>query len=372
MINKKNFRNVVEVIQDLQKVTDIKHFHEQTLNLLETLFNASNSVILDWTSFVQGAQELGKDDMFFHKFEKQAQRDYPNFHHQDPIFDWVDSGRCREDLDVTRLSDLVDFKEIEKTDFYRTILAPLNCRYVLTMAAHQNDNIEASISMIRPSEVGDFDQSDVQLAQLITPVLANAYTHLLLKRKSELNDDILKIIASQLKHMPYAIFSSNLESVYRSDQMTLLGRQLRGAGNSINDIFSKSPSIASYIKLFTSAKLSQHKRLPEKISDSVSIGGGKMVKMNLQLFILSSTKRYLLSTIEMTNSDNSLSALQRNYGLTMRENQIALLAARGLSSKVIGEELAISFWSVKNHLKNIYKKTKVNSRALLAQVINKH
>lgn len=372
MFNKKNFINVVDVIRDLQKVTDIKHFHEQTLNLLETLFDATDSVILDWTPFIQGAQELGKDDMFFHKFEKQAQWDYPKIHHQDPIFDWVDSGRCREDLDVTRLSDLADFEEIKKTDFYRTILAPLNCRYVLTMAAHQNDSIEASISMIRPTESKDFDQSDVQLAQLITPILANAYNHLLLKRKSELNDDILTIMASQLKHLPYAIFSSNLESVYRSEQMTLLGRQLRGAGNSINDIFVKSPSIDRYIKLFTSTNLSQHKRLPEKISDSVSIGKGKMVKIDLQLFILSPSKRYLLSTMEMTNSNDSLSPLQRSYGLTMRENQIALLAARGLSSRAIGEELAISFWSVKNHLKNIYKKTQVNSRALLAQILSKH
>jgi len=372
LFNKKNFRNVVDVIRDLQKVTDISHFHKQTLNLLETLFDATDSVILDWTPFIQGAQELGKDDMFFHKFEKQAQWDYPKIHHQDPIFDWIDSGRFREDLDVTRLSDLAEFNEIKKTDFYRTILAPLNCRYVLTMAAHQNENIEASISMIRPAESRDFDQSDVQLAQLITPILANAYTHLLLKRKSQLNDDILQIIDSKLQHIPYAIFSSTLESVYRSEQMTLLGRQLRGAGNSINDIFVKSPTISRYIKLFTSPKLSQHKRLAEKISDTVSIGSGKMVKIDLQLFILPSSKRYLLSTIEMTNSNDSLSTLQRNYGLTMRENQIALLAARGLSSKLIGEELAISFWSVKNHLKNIYKKTKVNSRALLAQVINKY
>ncbi len=74
----------------------------------------------------------------------------------------------------------------------------------------------------------------------------------------------------------------------------------------------------------------------------------------------------------MTDSSKTLDYLQSNYGLTMRENQIAQMAAKGLSSRAVGEELAISSWSVKNHLKNIYKKTGVNSRALLAQILNRH
>ena len=371
MLKLKAFKEVVALINDLQNIPDPEHFHGETLSALEELFDANDSVILDWTPFVQGAGELSKDDMFFHKFIKQASWDYPKVHQQDPIYDWIETGRCREDFYATRLSDLASFRDLKETEFYSEILVPLNCRYVLTMAAHQGDDIEASISMIRPSGGNDFTNSDVQLAQLITPVLASAYSQMLQKRKSALNDDIFEIVASQLQNKPYIIFSSDLESVYRSDQMTLLGRQLRGAGDSIKDIFARSPSIAKYVEKFTAANRAQHMRLPEKLTDSVSIGRKKMVHIELQLFTLSPEKRYLMTTLKLANSSEPHSHLQGDYGLTMRENQIAQMAAKGLNSREVGEALAISPWSVKNHLKNIYRKTGINNRASLAQIVSR-
>ncbi|MFT6286766.1 MAG: DNA-binding CsgD family transcriptional regulator [Alcanivorax sp.] len=371
MFKLKPIKEVVTLINDLQNIPDPEHFRGETLSALEKLFNGSDSVILDWTPFVQGARGLSKDDMFFHKFVKQPSWDYPKVHQQDPIYDWIETGRCHDDFYATRLSDLSNFRDLKKTEFYREILVPLNCRYVLTMAAHQGDNIQASISITRPSGGSDFTASDVQLAQLITPVLANAYSLMLLKKKSALNDDIFKIVASQLQSKPYIIFSSDLDSVYRSDQMTLLGRHLRGVGGSISDIFARSPSISKYVKKFTANNLAQHKRLPEKISDSVSIGRNKMVHIELQLFTLSPGKRYLMTTLKLANSNEPASHLHSDYGLTMRENQIAQMAAKGLSSREVGKALAISPWSVKNHLKNIYRKTGINSRAALAQIVSR-
>jgi DNA-binding CsgD family transcriptional regulator len=369
MLKIKAFKEVVALISDLQNIPDPEHFHDETLSALEELFDASDSIILDWTPFVQGARGLSKDDMFFRKFVKQPSWDYPKVHQQDPIYSWIESGRCHNDFYATRLSDLAIFRDLKKTEFYSEILLPLNCRYVLTMAAHQGDNIQASISITRPPGASDFTAADVQVAQLITPVLANAYSHMLLKKKSALNDDIFEIVASQLQNKPYVIFSSDLESVYRSDQMTLLGRQLKNVGESIKDIFARSPSIAKYVEKFTVANHAQHKRLPEKLTDSVSIGRKKKVNIELQMFTLSSGKRYLMTTLGLANSSEPTSHLQRDYGLTMRENQIAQMAAKGLSSRQVGEALAISPWSVKNHLKNIYRKTSINSRASLAQIV---
>lgn len=371
MLKIKAFKEVVALINDLQNIPHPEHFHGETLSALEELFDANDSVILDWTPFVQGARELSKDDMFFHKFVKQSSWDYPKVHQQDPIYDWIETGRCHADFYATRLSDLASFRDLKKTEFYTEILVPLNCRYVLTMAAHQGDNIQASISITRPPGGSDFTDSDVQLAQLITPILANAYSHMLLKKKSALNDDVFEIVASQLQSKPYIIFSSDLESVYRSDQMTLLGRQLRGVGDSINDIFARSPSISKYVEKFTADNHAQHKRLPEKLTDSVSIGRNKMVHIGLQLFTLSPEKRYLMTTLRLGSSSEPHSHLQSDYGLTMRENQIAQMAAKGLNSREVGEALAISPWSVKNHLKNIYRKTGINSRASLAQIVSR-
>ena len=53
---------------------------------------------------------------------------------------------------------------------------------------------------------------------------------------------------------------------------------------------------------------------------------------------------------------------ERPGGLTDRQVEIVLLAARGLSNRRIGEELQISEATVKRHLANIYEEMGVRSR----------
>ena len=57
------------------------------------------------------------------------------------------------------------------------------------------------------------------------------------------------------------------------------------------------------------------------------------------------------------------------YGLTEREQQIALLFARGRSSARIAEELTLSDHTVKTHLQNIYAKAGLHSRQELLDLI---
>jgi len=58
---------------------------------------------------------------------------------------------------------------------------------------------------------------------------------------------------------------------------------------------------------------------------------------------------------------------QGKAALTERENEIANLAAQGLSNKEIGKRLYISENTVKTQLKSVFKKLNINSRALLKE-----
>jgi DNA-binding CsgD family transcriptional regulator len=53
----------------------------------------------------------------------------------------------------------------------------------------------------------------------------------------------------------------------------------------------------------------------------------------------------------------------RGLGLSARERQVALLSLQGQSAKEIARDLQISTWTVQDHLKAVYAKTGVNSRA---------
>ncbi len=57
---------------------------------------------------------------------------------------------------------------------------------------------------------------------------------------------------------------------------------------------------------------------------------------------------------------------ERTERLTRREREVALLVGRGLTNRRIASELSISERTVHSHLRNIFKKLGLRSRAGLA------
>jgi len=362
MTNQLTIQQVVQLAEQLQTENHFTDFIDSTLSRLEQIFHADSSVILNWTDFNWGGRPISKQDMFFHNYGNSNDWNYPEIHHQDPLYDWIKSGRCQRDLNVTRLSDLCHFNDIKRTRFYTELLLPMNCRYVLTMAVHHEGQILASISVTRRPEQNNFSRGEVQLAQMVTPILANALAHILLKSKSDLRDDIFSIVTNKYQQQALIIFSEDMQSVYRTERMTRLGERLQQYGNSIKDIFNKSADIEKYIRLFTSANTGKQRRLPKQLGDTVLINDKLKVSIILELAKPRTGRIYLIVGLRLLSQQENISELQLEYNLSFREFQVYQLAILGLSSTDIGKELAISGWSVKNHLKNIYRKTGVNTR----------
>ncbi|MFF3313663.1 LuxR C-terminal-related transcriptional regulator [Streptomyces sp. NPDC002952] len=67
-----------------------------------------------------------------------------------------------------------------------------------------------------------------------------------------------------------------------------------------------------------------------------------------------------------------LSAAQESLALTRREQEIAQLAASGLSSQEIANQLTISVRTINNHLQGIYKKLGITNRQQLMQVFREN
>ena len=62
------------------------------------------------------------------------------------------------------------------------------------------------------------------------------------------------------------------------------------------------------------------------------------------------------------NPSNKLLDCAVDSNLTLREKEILVLVASGYMNETIADNLCISPQTVKNHIKNIYRKTKVNNR----------
>ena len=57
--------------------------------------------------------------------------------------------------------------------------------------------------------------------------------------------------------------------------------------------------------------------------------------------------------------------LKKRYNMTPRELQVAILVCRGFSNDEIAKALKIRHGTVKTHLRNIYRRTRVKSKVLL-------
>ena len=74
--------------------------------------------------------------------------------------------------------------------------------------------------------------------------------------------------------------------------------------------------------------------------------------------------------IEPAHPSRNAPLMLSSLGLTPRESEVALLVLRGASTKVIGAELHLSSYTVKDHLKSIFDKTGVRSRRdLVAKLV---
>jgi DNA-binding CsgD family transcriptional regulator len=77
--------------------------------------------------------------------------------------------------------------------------------------------------------------------------------------------------------------------------------------------------------------------------------------------------------IETARAGDLTQVLLDSYGLTQRETEIALMLARGLSTKEIAAELILSVHTVRDHTKVIYDKAGVNTRGeLVAKLFSNH
>ena len=57
--------------------------------------------------------------------------------------------------------------------------------------------------------------------------------------------------------------------------------------------------------------------------------------------------------------------LKKRYNMTPRELQVAILICRGFSNDEVAKALKMKHGTVKTHLRNIYRRTRVKSKILL-------
>jgi DNA-binding CsgD family transcriptional regulator len=136
---------------------------------LAALFDAPRAVLS-----LRGTGSVGGQSRFIAWPGWCAETYRRQIHAQDPIRDWLDG--CRPGAaPVTRLSDLVPARELERAPYFETMLRPSGARHVLTLAIRQSGRIAGALSLVRNQDAPDFSADDRSLAAALVPALEMSY-----------------------------------------------------------------------------------------------------------------------------------------------------------------------------------------------------
>ena len=118
-------------------------------------------------------------------------------------------------------------------------------------------------------------------------------------------------------------------------------------------IFEDDDKVFAALRLGASGYILK-KSAPEKFVDAIrdAYHGGAPITPSIATKVLT-----------YFNSLNPSNAAKEDYNLTAREKEILSLLVDGLSYKMIGDKLSISFFTVNNHIRHIYEKMHVHSQS---------
>lgn len=63
--------------------------------------------------------------------------------------------------------------------------------------------------------------------------------------------------------------------------------------------------------------------------------------------------------------DKQWKEIRKKYNLTSRESQVAMLVCNGFKNDEVANELKIAIGTVKTHLRNVYRRVRVNDKISL-------
>lgn len=215
------------------------------------------------------------------------------------------------------------------------------------------NRVVGTLDFARRPGVRPFDEADLGVLGWVCLHTSTALQHALMLRRTEAETQMLRS-ALETINVPVVITDRDGEIVRanRAAQAAVLWHR-RGP--------ELKPSAASAV-----AENVQHLQATnERIAETSMCASGDEIEYLVRTTVSKAAAEYHFSTF-MPALRAIVGAGSDAVALSAREQQIAKLVAEGLHNEAIAERLVISVNTVKDHLKRMYRKLGVTSRAQVA------
>lgn len=268
-------------------------------------------------------------------------------------FEWLQSRSDRCATALTLLSQVPDWREHIT---YSRFLCRFDIGHVLAVAIPASTVLGREmlcLGLHRPQQAPPFSHEDVGRLEGFMPIVRSALLNLAHQEAARLSGTAVDALSDAGGGLGLALLDQDLQ-IRQANRHAL--EQFRACGSLIGAIRNRLLDAAPKAGTETEALLS--------ISDPCA-EPARSVKMQARTF--HGTDSHVFHWVLLTNAaaGGDPKHAASSFGLTSREEEVAILVCEGKSNPAIGHELGVTRRTVENHLRTIYQKVGVNSRTQL-------
>jgi DNA-binding CsgD family transcriptional regulator len=303
------------------------------------------------------------DRVVFCGLDPEAQTKYQKYYRllRNPVRQRVARPEAETYKGILDSQDVFEDSSLRREKLYREFHGPQHMDRSLAIKLTSAGPNIAMLGLWRSRESRGFSAKDLLKIRCVAPVLASVYGRLTQQATDGRLEWLARILAPAEFHDPIVlldasgrvVFANPAGEVSMSDlsRKRLILESARCPSSVPAWIVNQcaraglGEGLSVVLDLHGSTQEIRAVRIPDKC------GGGYLV--------------HLRSASAPVTLEDDLSV----YGLSNREIDVTRIAAKGLSTKQIANDMALSRFTVQDHLKSIYRKLGVNNRAGLMRFI---
>jgi DNA-binding CsgD family transcriptional regulator len=276
---------------------------------------------------------------------------------------------------VFKTDDIIPYSQLKKLDYYREYLQSINWFGELVIRLCNNNGFWGAMSISRSPKQPHFNRNDVSKAKFLLPYLIHTFeaTTFLSKIKWE-----RKLFEQWLEssHEGIIFLDTKLQPVMYNRMAKKLCHTLSGLKPELLSAYQNTEitlpqSIVEdcrcLVNLQDSNTYFSHNRIIKTKNGQKYYIKYKFIH---QIWENNNLPCLVIYINELAKNDDEAGVIVlRICDLSEREETIAHYTGLGMTNKEIGKKLGISQFTVQSHLRNIFEKMGIKSRAQLANLV---
>ena len=238
--------------------------------------------------------------------------------------------------------------DLARSRRWRECLRPYGIGDELMTACRDRQGCWGSVELMRSSDDPDFDEADAQLLHELAPTLGR------LLRRSQQQSWLAERDAGQLLPPATLILDADLRPASWTPAFSRWLTELHAGADD-----RMLPPAVYEIGTRVLTPPGAATGLPASVRIRTTDGRWAVVE---GAPLEGAGRGHVAITIRAASSDEIFDLLCKTCALTERERQLAALVVEGLATKQLAESLRISPYTVQDHLKTVFAKTRVRSR----------